>query len=185
MSGAETTIRHVGCRCGNVAFEARGEPILSAICQCASCQKAGAILAAAGDGAGVLDANGGTPFVLFRKDRIACNRGADLLGEYRLTPKSPTRRVVAQCCATPMFLEFSGGHWLSVYAARLPDAERPAMEMRVMARDRRAGVEFDDGLPSFASHSGRFMWRLLWAWAAMGFRAPKLDYVKGEVSVQG
>ena len=178
-------VRHAGCRCGRVELKIRGEPIVGTSCHCASCQKAGAIFAALPSGAQVLDEDGGTPFALFRKDRITCTKGGELMGEHRLTPRSPTRRVVATCCNSPMFLEFSGGHWLSVYAARLPAAERPPMEMRVMTKDRRAGVEFNDGLPSYAKHSGSFMWKLLWAWAAMGFRAPKLDYVKGELSVQG
>ena len=48
-----------------------------------------------------------------------------------------------------------------------------------MIADRRTGVEFNDALPSHRKQSGGFMWRLLVAWVAMGFRAPKLDYVKG------
>ena len=101
--------------------------------------------------------------------------------EYRLTPASKTRRVVATCCNAPIFLEFSGGHWLSIYKDRFAKADQPALDMRTMTRDRRPGVEFTDGLPSYKTHSGRFMWKLLTAWAAMGFRAPKIDYVSGTV----
>ena len=120
----------------------------------------------------MLAEDGGTPFVLQRKDRATCTLGAEFLKEHRLTPSSPTRRVVATCCNSPMFLEFSAGHWLSVYRDR-------RVEMRTMIADRPAGVEFDDALPSYRKQSGGFMWRLLVAWVAMGFRAPKLDYVKG------
>lgn len=129
----------------------------------------------------VLDADGGTAFVLQRKDRVACVKGAEHLKEFRLMPASPTRRVIATCCNSPMFLEFTSGHWLSIYSDRLAPEDRPAVEMRTMTADRRAGVEFNDALPSYRKHSGRFMWRLLTAWAAMGFRAPKLDYVKGAI----
>jgi hypothetical protein len=80
-----------------------------------------------------------------------------------------------------MFLEFEKGHWLSLYRQRFAASDRPALEMRVMTGDRRAGFERKDDMPSYASHSGRFMWKLLSAWIAMGFRAPKIDYVKGGV----
>jgi hypothetical protein len=46
--------------------------------------------------------------------------------------------------------------------------------MRVMTRDRREGVVLGDDVPNFASHSGKFMWKLLTAWIAMGFRVPKI-----------
>lgn len=72
-----------------------------------------------------------------------------------------------------MFLEFTGGHWLSIYRDRL-GADAPPVELRTMTRDRRAGVVFEDAVPSYETHSARFMWRLFAAWAAMGFRAPKL-----------
>ena len=129
----------------------------------------------------MLDADGGTPFVLQRKDRVTFTKGAERLRELRLKPDSPTRRVVATCCNSPMFVEFSGGHWLSVYRDRFDITERPAVEMRTMTADRRTGVEFTDNVPSYRRHSGRFMWRLLAAWAAMGFRSPKLDHVKGTI----
>jgi hypothetical protein len=50
----------------------------------------------------------------------------------------------------------------------------PSLEMRVMTRDRREGVVLGDDVPNFASHSGKFMWKLLTAWIAMGFRVPKI-----------
>ena len=40
-----------------------------------------------------------------------------------------------------------------------------------MTRDRRDGVELPSDVPNYATHSGKFMWRLLAAWIAMGFRA--------------
>jgi hypothetical protein len=72
-----------------------------------------------------------------------------------------------------MFLEFSGGHWLSLYRNRLPDGA-PPLEMRVMTRDRREGVELPGDIPNYGTHSGKFMWKLLATWVAMGFRAPKV-----------
>ena len=179
MSGSEMRKRVAHCSCGQCEMVLSGEPIVTAICYCTSCRTAGRRFEALPGGRPVLAEDGGTPFVLQRKDRAACTRGAELLKEHRLKPSSPTRRVVATCCNSPMFLEFSGGHWLSVYRDRLDAAERPPVEMRTMIADRPAGVEFTDALPSYRKQSGGFMWRLLVAWVAMGFRAPKLDYVKG------
>ncbi|GGA55470.1 hypothetical protein GCM10011499_27080 [Pelagibacterium lentulum] len=132
----------------------------------------------------IVHSDGGTPLVLYRKDRVTCAKGADLMGEVRLKPDSKTRRVVATCCNSPMFLEFTNGHWLSIYAGRLPEAERPPLEIRTMTRDRPGGADFDDDIPSPKTHTGKFMFRLLGAWLAMGFRTPKINYVKGTLNGQ-
>jgi len=178
MSPSPSRQRHATCRCGEVALVLEGEPIVSSACYCTSCQSAGETFEALPEASRVLETDGGTGFVLFRKDRVRCLMGAERLREFRLTPSSPTRRVVASCCNTPMFLEFQSGHWLSIYSRALPADDRPPLEMRTMTQDRRAGVEFADAIPSPAKHNGRFMWRLLAAWAAMGFRAPKIDWVR-------
>lgn len=157
------------CRCGAVAFQAEGPPIMAAVCHCASCQAAGAEIESLPGAPPVLDAHGGTPFVLQRKDRVRCLRGGERLEARRLKPESPTRRLVAACCNSPMALEFKGGHWLSLYAGRMGE-KAPPMEYRVMTGDRRGDPP--DDLPNYASHSGSFMWRLLGAWVAMGFRVP-------------
>lgn len=78
-----------------------------------------------------------------------------------------------------MFLEFTKGHWLSLYMDRFEPSQRSRPELRTMTRDLAVPIENDEGVPAFATHSGQFMWKLLIAWAAMGFRAPKIDYVKG------
>jgi hypothetical protein len=167
----------VACRCGDVRFEASGAPIMTVTCHCGSCQKAGAGFAALPGAPRVLNADGGTEFTLFRKDRVACVRGGASLRSYRLRPEATTRRVLARCCDTPMFLEFTKGHWLSLYRERL-GAAAPAIEMRVMTGDRREGVTLSDDLPNYKTHSIRFMWRLLAAWAAMGFRVPALQPIE-------
>lgn len=160
------------CRCGAVVFEAVGAPIVCATCYCASCQEAGRRLEELAQAPPVLDADGGTGFVLHRKDRVRCVTGGERLEEHRLKPESSTRRMVAACCHSPMFLEFSKGHWLSLYRARLA-GDAPPLEMRVMTGDRRKGVELPGDVPSYKTHSGRFMWKLLAAWLAMGLRTPK------------
>jgi hypothetical protein len=173
------------CRCGEVVLEAREQPIVSVACYCASCQAAGRQLEALVDAAPMLEEDGGTSFILFRKDRIRFRNGKELLREHRLTPDSTTRRVVAACCNSAMFLEFTNGHWLSLYGRRVPPDDRPRLEMRVMARDRKPGVEFNDLVPSYRTHSGKFMFRLFSAWAAMGFKAPRIGLAEGALHDQG
>ncbi len=86
---------------------------------------------------------------------------------------------MARCCNSPVALEFAKGHWLSVYSARIPEAERPAAEMRTIVGDRPENVELPADIPNYRTPSGKFMWRLLKAWAAMGFRAPPIEATKG------
>ncbi|WP_457582621.1 GFA family protein [Ensifer canadensis] len=185
MTRSEGGTLNARCNCGQVQMRAVGRPIAVTACYCESCRKAGELFKALPGAAPVLNSDGSTDFVLFRKDRIDCVRGADQLREHRLTPTSKTRRVIATCCNTPMFLEFTGGHWLTLYRQRLDRDARPALEMRVMTRDRRADVSLKDDLPSYAGHSGKFMLKLMGAWAAMAFRSPKTDYVKGELDGHG
>ncbi len=160
MTRARKYSRVARCRCGQVALEAEGDPIVTTVCHCSSCQAAGRQLEALPGAESILNEDGGTPFVLFRKDRVRCLKSDTLLGEHRLDPKSPTRRVVATCCNTAMFLDFSKGHWVSLYEGRMPQ---------------------DDRTPAYKRNSVFFVWRLLLAWPAMAFRTPKIDYVKGRI----
>jgi len=165
------------CQCGKVKFEAIGPPILTGACYCTSCQEAGRRFEQLASAPPVLDPDSGTSLVLYRKDRVQCVTGQEHLEEHRLTPDSPTRRVVAICCNSAMFLDFTKGHWLSMYRSRFP-AGAPPLEMRVMTKERRAGVELADDLPNYDSHSGKFMLKLITAWIAMGFRRPEITWGK-------
>lgn len=164
----------IACRCGQVRFDVTGEPIVTATCHCTSCQRAGADFATLPGQPTVLNADAGTEYALLRKDRVACVQGEALLRAHRLAPQAPTRRVLASCCDSPMFLEFRNGHWLSLYRDRY-GADAPPIEMRLWTRNRPEGVTFSDGLPTYKTMSAKFMWRLLAAWAAMGFRAPAIS----------
>jgi hypothetical protein len=165
------------CRCGKVKFEAVGRPILTGLCYCTSCQEAGRQFEQLASAPPVLDLDSGTGVILYRKDRVQCVTGQEYLEERRLKPDSPTRRVVATCCNSAMFLDFTKGHWLSMYRNRFP-AGAPPLEMRVMTKERRAGVELADDLPNYNGHSGKFMLKLIAAWIAMGFRRPEITLGK-------
>ena len=175
LRGANATT--IGCRCGEVKFKVSGAPMVTAICHCHSCRTAGSDFEALPGAQRVLNADGGTEFVLFRKDRVACVQGEALLRARRLTPQATTRRVLAHCCASPMFLEFKGGHWLSLYRDRF-GADAPAIEMHTMTRDLPDGVKLSDGLPSSRTQSIGFMWRLFVGWAAMGFRLSRMKPIE-------
>ena len=164
------------CRCGKVELQMVGAPIARSICYCASCQEAGRRHQAPGADSVVAE-DGGTDCVLYRKDRVRCVQGAELLEERRLKPESPTRRMYARCCNTAMFLDFTRGHWLTVYRGRLP-SDMPPATMRLMTAERPAGVILPDDMASYPGHSGRLMLKLLRAWMAMGFRRPAIEGVR-------
>jgi len=164
------------CRCGKVELEIVGAPILRGICYCASCQEAGHRYQAEPGADPVLSDDGGTDYVLYRKDRVRCLQGGDLLEERRLKPDSPTRRMVARCCNTAMFLDFTKGHWLTVYRARIP-GDLPPATMRLMTSKRPAGVILPDDMTNYPGLSGKFTLKLLRAWMAMGFRRPRVQGV--------
>jgi hypothetical protein len=164
------------CRCGKVELEIVGDPILRGICYCASCQEAGRLYRAAPGADSGLAGDGGSDYVLYRKDRVRCVRGGELLEERRLKPDSPTRRMYARCCNTAMFVDFTKGHWLTVYRGRVPN-NIPSPTMRVMTAERPEGVILPDDIANYPGRSGKFMLKLLGAWMAMGFRRPAVDGV--------
>ena len=125
----------------------------------------------------VLDSDSGTGLILYRKDRVQCMMGQQYLEEHLLKPDSPTRRVIAKCCNSAMFLDFTKGHWLSMFRNRFPTGA-PPLEMRVMTKERRVGVELADDMPNYSGHSGKFMLKLIAAWIAMGFRRPEITLGK-------
>ena len=170
------------CRCGKVKLETVGRPILTGSCYCTSCQEAGRRFEQLASAPPLLNPDGGTDFVLFRKDRVHCVRGQEYLEEHRLKPGSPTRRVVATCCNSALFLDFTQGHWLTVYRNRFPTGA-PPLEMRVMTGERRGGVELDDDVPNHAGRSGKFALKLIAAWIAMGLRRPEIRLGKKPVQL--
>jgi hypothetical protein len=160
-----------------VKLEAIGPPILTGSCYCTSCQQAGRQFEQLASAPAVLDPDSGTAVVLYRKDRVQCVMGQEHLEERRLKPTSPTRRIIATCCNSAMFLDFTKGHWLSMFRNRFAIGA-PPLEMRVMTKERRAGVALADDLPNYSGHSGKFMLRLIAAWIAMGFRRPEISLGK-------
>lgn len=171
--------KNISCRCGRVSLQLAGQPIISTECLCNSCREAGEYLQSRPGAQPLLDDKGATHMVLYRKDRVQCTKGADSLREYRLAPDSKTRRVIAACCDTPMFLDFTPGHWLSLYGRRWPETALPPVQLRTMVRDRPEGTSLPDDIRNAETHSLAFFAKLVCAWAAMGFRTPQVDFVNG------
>jgi hypothetical protein len=175
--------RTVSCTCGTVTFALSGAPFLVAECLCSSCRAAGEMLEALPGAPPLLDAKDATLTAMYRKDRLTCTAGSEMLREFRLRPESPTRRIVATCCNSAMLLDFTKGHWIDVYGARWPEAEKPTPEMRTMVGDLPDATGLPHDIPNHRSHSLRFFARLLRAWVAMRFRAPKLSFVHGKLDL--
>ena len=147
---------------------------MRAACYCKSCQEVGQLIGQLPDALPAIGLDGGTDYLLFRKDRVRCASGGELLEELRLKPASSTRRMVAGCCNTAMFLDLSKGHWLTLYHGRIAGLV-PPLQMRVMTAERPEGVVFPSDVPAHRGRSGKLMWKLLTAWAAMGFRVPDVE----------
>lgn len=174
----------LSCTCGGVEILAQNPPIMSTECLCTSCRTAAGVLEALPGAPRMREATGGTRMEMYRKDRVRCVKGATNLREHRLTDKTKTRRVVAICCNTPMILDFTDGHWVDLYGHLWPEGMLPPLQMRTMTGDLDDPTALPDDVPNLKAHSAGFFVRLVGAWAAMGFRHPKIDYVEGVLDVR-
>ena len=119
------------CSCGAVVLALRGAPIGSFACYCDTCQEGSRRIEALPHAPAVREPDGGTAYVLYRKDRVAYAQGEELVTSYTLEPRPKTNRVVATCCNSAIMMRFDDArHWIPVYRARLgPNA--PAIQMRI------------------------------------------------------
>ena len=82
--------RNASCSCGAVVVEAFGPPMTSTACYCDTCQEGSRQIEALPNAAKILTPDGGTAYVLYRKDRVKTTKGAELLKAYKLDEKSTT-----------------------------------------------------------------------------------------------
>ena len=121
------------------------------------------------DGAAkVAEEDGGTHYLTYRDDRFCCVEGAELLQAYQNTPDAPTRRMVASCCNSAMFLKFSKGRWTSAYARRFAGDILP-VEMRTQTQFRTSCLPLPDDAPSYRTFGAKLFWRLIKSRIAMIF----------------
>jgi hypothetical protein len=169
----KTNPTHVAhCRCGAVEIGAWAEPIVVTTCYCDDCQAAAQQIAASAPSAPAASADGGTEFIVFRRDRVACTRGAENLEAMKLKAASKTRRMIAGCCKSPMYVGFEDKRpWVSAFRASF-GADAPQVEMRICTRFRRSEDNANDGLPSHPGYPPAMIVRILAAWPLMLFSRP-------------
>jgi hypothetical protein len=177
------SVTTLSCRCGKVQLAVSQAPIIVSECHCNSCREAARRMAQLPGAPAVAGTDGGTHFVLYRKDRVSISSGFELLRNFRLGPERQTRRVIASCCNTPVLLEFKGGHWASLYGNLWHGQNLPAPHLRTMTGD--SPVVLDDSVTAGRWATAKFYGRLLSAWAGMGFRAPALALDTPEIKLEG
>ena len=164
----------IACACGRTRLEVSGPPIIVTECLCDSCRAAAGRLEKLPGARTILTVLGASASALYRKDRVRIVAGKQQLGELRLTADASTRRVVATCCNTPIFMEMKGAHWLDLYLNLWPETSRPRVNVRTMVGDLADPSALPGDIPNLKAQSASFYAKLLWAWVAMGFRTPKI-----------
>ena len=158
--------RHASCACGRVRIRAVGAPIASAACCCADCQAGGRLIEARPHAPAVRDDFGGTPYLVYRDDRLFCEAGAEALEGIKLSAGATTTRYVAACCNSGMYLKFGPGWWTSVYRARF-GADAPAVAFRNKVASLPADVTLPRDIPAYRGFPPRLIVRLLAARLSM------------------
>jgi hypothetical protein len=149
------------CSCGSVKLTASGRPIVASVCYCDDCQAAARQIATLAGLSNVADPDGGTEYLLFRKDRLSCSDGSQHLRQVRLKDTSATRRMIASCCESAMYMAFDDvRHWVSAYRARFV-GDVPPLEMRICTKSRTSNEALDSSIPSYAGYPLSLMVRLL------------------------
>jgi hypothetical protein len=158
----------VSCSCGKVECKATGTPIVTAVCYCDDCQRGSRQIDALSGAAPVLGDDGGTAYVLYRKDRFECIKGRELLQDLRLKERSPTKRVVAACCNSAMYLDFEKGHWISAYRERFK-AAAPPVQVHIQTRFKPQADGAPGAIPAYRTFPPMLLVKLLFTRIAMVF----------------
>jgi hypothetical protein len=154
------------CTCGNVEYEATGDPILGVACYCDDCQEGARRIEALPGAPPVRDPDGGVSYILYRKDRVRCIKGGGLVQSHKLRQKTDTNRVVATCCNSAMAMTFDDSkHWVPVYRTRLTDP--PPVDMRICTKFAPDAAALPRDVPTYPGFSVIFIWKLLGARLAM------------------
>ncbi len=141
----------------------------SVVCYCDTCQEGSRQIEAMTNAPPVLGPDGGTAYVLYRKDRITCTKGAEILRGQKLEEHSTTSRVVATCCNSAMFMRFDDAkHWVPVYRDRFP-GDTPPVRWRICTKFKPEHAVIPSDAPSADMYPGGFLWTLLSSKLAMVF----------------
>ena len=151
------------CTCGSVEFQATGIPITSVTCYCDDCQEGARQIEALPNAARILDSDGGSGYLVYRKDRVHCVKGNQLLRPYKIRERSATNRVVATCCNAAMILNFDDSkHWVDVYRNRV-QGNVPSIQMRICTKYRRTSTRDTTSVAEYPRYPMRFVAKLIGA----------------------
>lgn len=151
------------CSCGQVIVRLDGPHIYCAACHCDDCQAAAHELEKLPTPEPVMDQFGGTHYVLHRRDRYVILQGSERLEPYKLRPDSPTRRMVARCCNSPMFAAFDNAqHWISVYRSRI-ERGAPQLQSRIATKYSEHPEALSNDVPAFKTFPIKLVMRIILA----------------------
>ena len=155
------------CSCGTVSIALIGPPIYCTACHCDDCQAASHKFDELPTPEPTMDAFDGTHYVLQRKDRYVISSGSELLRPHKLRESSPTSRMVASCCNTPMFLAFNNAqHWISLYRSRIKE-QTPRLQSRVATKFSKHPESLPHDVPSYKTFPINMVARLFLSRAQM------------------
>jgi hypothetical protein len=170
MTKQQILSRTASCHCGQVELTATGEPIAINICYCDDCQAGALQIETLPMSHPVRNSDGGVSYMLYRKDRISCSKGAPLLRTLKIREKSATNRVVASCCNSAMFMNFDDGRfWVCAYRDRF-QGDLPPVQMRICTKFMPQRASLPSDIPSYSGYPVRFMAKLVAAWVPMLLR---------------
>lgn len=162
--GVTTT---VNCACGRVVVEAIGPPITSVVCYCDDCQEGARQIQSLPHAVSIQEPDGGTAYVVYRKDRVTCLKGTSLLRHHKITENSTTNRVIATCCNSAMLVNFDDGkHWVDLYRARCQGDVLP-VQMRVCTKFKPDARSIPTDVPHYSRYPMSLLMKLVLAKAAM------------------
>jgi hypothetical protein len=157
----------IECACRQVALEATGTPITSVVCYCDDCQEGARQIQSLPNAASIQEPDGGTAYVVYRKDRVGCLRGTSLLRPQKIREKSATNRVIATCCNSALLMNFDDGkHWVDVYRSRCQGA-LPPVQMRICTKFMPEGHTLPTDVPAYSRYPMALLMKLLVAKVAM------------------
>jgi hypothetical protein len=167
MDESRRTTATLTCACGQVAVEATGEPIACAVCYCDDCQEAARQIQSLPQALPIQEADGGTAYLVYRKDRVTCLKGTALLRSHKIRQNSATNRMIATCCNSALLLNFDDGkHWVDLYRSRCQGEVAP-VQMRICTKFKPAGSALPIDAPQYTRYPTSLLLKLVLARIAM------------------
>jgi hypothetical protein len=143
--------------------------MMTVACYCDTCQEESSRIEGLPQAPSVRERDGGTAYVLYRKDRVAYTKGKELLEDHRLDQSPKTIRVVASCCNSALLMRFDDArHWVPIYRARFEPIP-PPIQMRVCTSFAQQPEAIPNDVPSSRGYPAAFVVNLLSSRVSMLF----------------